>query len=169
MLNTIELEFVLDDYPELEQAFEVWQKWCAGQAAPQWGNVKLIDMPPSIIPRITVSDVIRGGEDYWYRYWGTALVEIFHEELTNKFMSDVERVEMSSTTRIQLDKVVENSGPTLFKSVFRRPSGILAEKYTLRMPIYDKLGAMEKIISVFELKNVSMNPAEKLGSFANQI
>lgn len=51
---------------------DYWQAGCGAQFAPMWSrDFSLEDLPTGLIPNLAVVDVLDGGLDYFYRFWGT--------------------------------------------------------------------------------------------------
>jgi hypothetical protein len=57
-----------------------WDVLRGGRLAPAWEELDLLSLPADIIPHVRVVDVIDGGADFHYRYWGTGLVDVCNGE-----------------------------------------------------------------------------------------
>lgn len=63
---------------------------CRGNAfAPAWDDFRLIELPPNIIPFVRVADVIDGGRDFRYRFWGTGLGAVRALDRTGVRLSEI--------------------------------------------------------------------------------
>ena len=97
--------------PEMLELLDIWDGWCAGRPAPAWQDVNLLDMPGSLSRTAAVTDVLNGGEDFVYRYWGPELTLLFGRDETGTHISD-HPVQASRIVRIaQLKAVIEDCCP----------------------------------------------------------
>lgn len=67
-----------------------WDGLRGGRFAPAWGAFQLIDLPAAIIPYMRVADVIDGGADFRYRFWGTGLSFVRALDRTGKRLSAID-------------------------------------------------------------------------------
>ncbi len=119
-------------------------------------------LPPALLPFTTVVDVEEGGR-YRYRFWGTGLVGIYDADITGREMSEVAGEGFLKVTTAQLDEVVSEAKPNLFRTQIEKKSGARLTKYNLRMPIMDEPGRVTKVISVSTLDRVALPDYENVG------
>ncbi|MEQ9170969.1 MAG: hypothetical protein RLO05_10345 [Rhodospirillales bacterium] len=147
---------------DLLSALDLWRSWCGGRDAPVWADVNLSAFPPKLLPMATVVDVIDGGKDFKYRYWGSELSRLFKREETGVLLSE-HVVNQSGHIRFsQFWEVVVQVRPLLFMTIFERVEGVMAEKLNLRLPVIDDAGAVDKIISLSVLDRVGIQDFEDL-------
>lgn len=146
----------------LISALDLWRRWCAGRDAPVWGDVDLSAFPPKLLPMATVVDVVDGGKDFKYRYWGSDLSRLFKREETGLLLSE-HMVNQSGHIRFsQFWEVVVQIRPLLFMTIFERVEGVMAEKINLRLPIVDEAGDVDKIISLSVMDRIGVQDFEDL-------
>jgi hypothetical protein len=147
---------------DLRFALDLWRGWCGDRDAPVWDDVSLSTFPPKLLPMATVVDVIDGGKDFKYRYWGSELSRLFKREETGVLLSE-HVVNQSGHIRFsQFWEVVVQVRPLLFMTIFERIEGVMAEKLNLRLPVVDDLGAVDKIISLSVMDRVGIQDFEDL-------
>ncbi|MEQ8806518.1 MAG: hypothetical protein RIE16_12130 [Rhodospirillales bacterium] len=147
---------------DLLSALDLWRSWCGGRDAPVWADDNLSAFPPKLLPMATVVDVIDGGKDFKYRYWGSELSRLFKREETGVLLSE-HVVNQSGHIRFsQFWEVVVQVRPLLFMTIFERVEGVMAEKLNLRLPVIDDAGAVDKIISLSVLDRVGIQDFEDL-------
>ena len=147
---------------DLRSALDLWRGWCGDRDAPVWDDVSLSTFPPKLLPMATVVDVIDGGKDFKYRYWGSELSRLFKREETGVLLSE-HVVNQSGHIRFsQFWEVVVQVRPLLFMTIFERVEGVMAEKLNLRLPVIDDAGAVDKIISLSVLDRVGIQDFEDL-------
>lgn len=66
-----------------------WNDLRGARFAPAWGEFRLVDLPSHIIPYMRVADVIDGGRDFRYRFWGTGLSTIRALDRTGACLSQI--------------------------------------------------------------------------------
>ena len=162
-LTTIPLEQI--DTPEFLRALKLWETWRGIRSAPYWKDVSLVRFPPSLLPLATVVDVIDGGEDYRYRYWGSELTRLFKREETGHFLSSHVVPQSEDIRYRQFNAVVASGRPILFATVFEKFQGVMAQKLNLRLPTTEENSDVDKIISLSVLQRIAMQPNEDLSAF----
>jgi hypothetical protein len=142
--------------PDLLAGLALWRSWCHGHPAPLWPQVDLTKFPPRLLPMMTVVDVVDGGKDFKYRYWGSELSRLFKREETGLLLSQ-HKVSQSGAIRFsQFTEVVAKARPLLFLTIFEKVEGVMAEKRNLRLPVVDAAGVVDKVISLSELDRIGM-------------
>lgn len=159
-LVSLPLEELKSD--DLQAALDLWRSWCGDRDAPVWDDVNLSAFPPKLLPMATVVDVVDGGKDFKYRYWGSELSRLFKREETGVLLSE-HVVNQSGHIRFsQFWEVVVQARPLLFMTIFERIEGVMAEKINLRLPVMDDTGAVDKIISLSSMDRIGMQDFEDL-------
>ena len=147
---------------DLLSALDLWRSWCGNRGAPVWADVTLSAFPPKLLPMATVVDVVDGGKDFKYRYWGSELSRLFKREETGVLLSE-HVVNQSGHIRFsQFWEVVVQVRPLLFMTIFERVEGVMAEKLNLRLPVVNDAGAVDKIISLSILDRIGIQDFEDL-------
>ncbi|HBC08824.1 MAG TPA: hypothetical protein DC046_14775 [Rhodospirillaceae bacterium] len=147
---------------DLLSALELWRSWCGDRDAPVWADVELSTFPSKLLPMATVVDVVNGGKDFKYRYWGSELSRLFKREETGVLLSE-HVVNQSGHIRFsQFWEVVVQIRPLLFMTIFERVEGVMAEKLNLRLPVVDEAGTVDKIISLSVMDRIGIQDFEDL-------
>ena len=143
--------------PEMLRMLDIWDDWRAGRPAPAWRDVVLMDIPRSLSKMAAVVDVLDGGADFVYRYWGPGLTELFGRDETGTRISDHPVVASRIVRNAQLKAVIEGCCPKLFLTTIKKKHiDTVVEKLNLRFPIMDNPDEVTKILSVCEIDPVSM-------------
>lgn len=132
---------------ELVGVLNYWKGVCDGRFAPAWNNFHLDQIDPAILPRCTVVDVIDGGRDFIYRFWGTARVKLHQFDMTGKSIFAFEPAELAETAARQFRAVVASRHASWITVV---ASGDAEDSFTfwfLRLPISDDGETVNKIVS----------------------
>jgi len=154
--------------PDMLRMLELWSGWCAGRDAPVWRDVQFMDIPAPLIPLTACVDVIEGGKDFVYRYWGTGLTDLFGRDETGTRLSDYPVASSQLILTGQLQDVVGAACPKIFMTTIAKDTGIFVHKYNLRLPIMDTPGEVTKILSMCELERIEMKDHDDLASYWNQ-
>ncbi len=151
--------------PVMLQMVDIWSGWCKGQPAPTWADVNLMEIPPSLVPMTACVDVIEGGKDFVYRYWGTGLTELFGLDETGTRLTDNPIVSSQLVLSDQLQAVLADACPKFFVTTIVKDSGTFANKSNLRLPVMDRPGEITKILSLCELERIEMTEYEDLEAY----
>jgi hypothetical protein len=72
------------EVPGLLKAHEYWDKVRAGRVGPPRRDFRLEALPAEVIPCMAMVDFIGPPLDFYYRFFGTRMVEIAGQELTGR-------------------------------------------------------------------------------------
>jgi len=150
----LNLEADLPGYPDLVKSLACWQAWRADAPAPSWTSVNMIDLPARLIRSTIVVDVIDAGRDLRFRFWGSALVELYDAELTGKLFSEVSDKLFGGLPHAQYQQAIDTIVPSLFRVSIRRPNDIIANRLNLRLPIAGDDGTVDKVMTVVEIQEL---------------
>ncbi len=146
----------------LLDALNHWKDLSAERPAPEWRDIDLARFPPSLLPMAAVVDVINGGGDFRYRYWGSGLTRLFGRDETGSLLSELANAKSSHIRFQQLRQVVAESQPSAFQTTFMESRGLLAAKANLRLPVADQPGEVTKIISLSTVSRINMSSFDDL-------
>ena len=118
-------------------ALDYWRARCRGAFAPAWIDVDLMALPPQIIPRIMVLDVVQDPLDFVYRFFGTWHVLIADLDMTGKRISDYSDPKYRDVLMKQNLAAVRTRKPQLFDCLLPVPPGERFRSEILRMPLSD--------------------------------
>lgn len=93
-------------------------------------------MPPKLIPFSNVVDVERGGEDFYFRFYGTNLAEIHGKELTGKRTSDGDPPDLGNAARDSMRTVVERRAPIFCNAIIHSRHVINLQRL-IQLPLSD--------------------------------
>jgi len=150
------------------QMLDIWTGWAAGKPAPVWAEVKLMEILAPLIPMTACVDVIEGGKDFVYRYWGTGLTDLFGLDETGTRLTDNPIVSSQLVLSDQLQAVLKDGCPKFFVTTIAKDSGTYAIKSNLRLPIMDSPGEVTKILSLCEVERIGMEEYEDLKGYREQ-
>ncbi|HBC06128.1 MAG TPA: hypothetical protein DC046_00920 [Rhodospirillaceae bacterium] len=114
--------------------------------APAWGDFRLIDLAGHVIPYMRVADVIDGGRDFKYRFWGTGLGAVHALDRTGAHLSEVNsprtKTALAEFRRIVSEKVclafVYNAQGGIDRRSLHAPS--------IRLPLSSDGETVDKIV-----------------------
>ncbi len=148
----IGLDSDLSNFADLEEALECWKRWCGGSHAPTWRAVDMMDIPAQLLPSTIVVDVVERGNDLKFRFWGSAMVDLYGAELTGKLYSDASDTLFGNLPHAQYQQVIETGIPKLYRVTIRRPNNMIAERLNLRLPIVDEHGNVSKVMTIVQIQ-----------------
>lgn len=149
----------------LARALAIWEKARGTRKAPAWKDIDLMSFPALLLPATTVVDVVDGGRDYRYRYWGTGLTQLFGRDETGTFLSQHPVKDSADLRFYQFNQIVAAFAPILSETVFERAEGMLVRKFNLRLPVADTPDTVTKIISLSDIIRVKLRHHEDLADY----
>jgi len=141
------------------QVYDLWNRVRPDSFAPAFGrDFRLDDLPVDIIPSLTVVDVLRGGEDYFYRFWGTESVLRKGLEMTGKCLSEAPTREGRRNGFEQYEAVLAERKPLaiVYQATYLS-SAAASRQLTFRFPLSSDGETVDKIITY---QNLKQHPAD---------
>tara|TARA_R110000772_G_scaffold73216_8_gene159947 strand:+ start:9094 stop:9621 length:528 start_codon:yes stop_codon:yes gene_type:complete len=123
-----------------------WDGRRGARFAPAWGDFRLIDLAGHIIPYMRVADVIDGGRDFKYRFWGTGLGAVHALDRTGVRLSEVDSPR-TLTALEEFQRVV--SQKTCLALVYRAQGGLDRRSLhapSIRLPLSSDGETVDKIV-----------------------
>jgi len=112
---------------------------------------KLIDLPARILPTTHLVDVVDGGREFRFRYWGSGMTEFLGYEATGKTTKDLIPRVMGERVHDIFKSIVSSRQAMAMVSEFERPnSGVVGFQNFIRMPLAAENGSVTQIVSVVE-------------------
>ena len=93
-----------------------WQELREARFAPSWKDFQLDELDPRIIPWCSVADVIDDGEDYRYRFWGTAREPLQRKNMTWQSVHDLKPPALAENIWDQYAEILNCKKPAWFKT-----------------------------------------------------
>lgn len=139
---------VPEELPEGPRAvFELWMALRNSKTGAHSSKFHLDDLPVRIIPASMLYDVIDGGRDYRYRFFGSDRVNSHGEDYTNRHVSDITPPLMAEKIAAENAKVVEGKAPLVVNTI--AALGDEEFQYSMiRLPLFDDAGDVVRIYSL---------------------
>lgn len=138
--------------PQQYQAFEYWQSLAAPGGVPLFSDFELLACPTGALPLIHIVDVLDGGEEFKYRYWGSGFRNHLGYDGTGRVIGDLRPVEIVEPVRDANRRVMRERRAMAMMSEFER--GVRASSMGfqrfLRLPLATPDGDIGQIVSVVE-------------------
>ena len=123
-----------------------WDKKRGNRFAPAWAEFHLVDLPPDIIPYIRVADVINGGENFRYRFWGTGLTTVRSLDRTGKKLSEIDSPR-TGTALAEYARIVQQKCPlALVYDVRSGDNRLSLHAPCIRLPLSSDGKTVDKIV-----------------------
>lgn len=126
--------------------YRYWDDRRGSRFAPTWGDFRLIDLAGHIIPYIRVADVIDGGRDFKYRFWGTGLGAVRALDRTGVHLSEVDSPR-TKTALAEFRRIVSEKACLAF--VYQAQGGLNRRSLhapSIRLPLSSDGRAVDKIV-----------------------
>ena len=133
--------------PLFSEVLDVWNSLRSGAIAPPWRVADLLRYPSSVIPFISIVDLLPNGE-FRYRYWGTGHVDVKGYDYTGQSPLAHEPPEYGRMINDEYTSIVAAGHPMAFIHDIR-PGLAQVSKYqeTLRLPLSNDGISVSGVIS----------------------
>ena len=164
--TVLNIEEIPCEFPEgspLAETLVRWGMWAGTKPAPAWKDVELYVLPAIVLPQTLVVDVVNGGNDFRYRFWGTEYTGHYGVDETGLLLSESLGPSFIDATRSQLLTVMARKAPCAFDVAIRAPrSGVIQTKLNLRLPIMDTPGEVTKVMTASLFNETTIDHKTKL-------
>lgn len=136
----------MDGLPDvLGTVVSYWHEVRHDRFAPTWADFHLDELDPQVVPWCSVVDVIDGGTDYIYRFWGTARGALQLHDMTGKSVRNLAPLELAETVISQYAVIIERRKPIWFSiDVVVDETRDFTYQY-LRLPLSDDGKSIDKV------------------------
>lgn len=114
---------------------------------PTWASVDLYQVPPDLLPRATIFEVMQEPPDFAYRFFGTWQVSIHKADLTGSTISQLENEDFRSLISWQLNEVLAAREPLGFTIEIPRSGRFTFLSQIVRCPISEDGETISRIMS----------------------
>lgn len=148
------LEFPPTCRPETVLLYNYWRSKCGGRRMPCRADIDPSEIPPRLLPCLSLVDVVDDERRYVYRLVGTADVQVRGYDPTGKSVTEGFFGPDAENALGCYDKVVATAAPLLDPEPFLATNGRYATEETIFLPLSDDGVAVNKIIVFFAFKDV---------------
>ena len=135
------------DNAVLAAFFDYWDARRGNREMPSRQDIDPADIP-QLLPHIALIDVVEGGARFRYRLVGTAVVDGFNRNLTNRHADELDIPQVSrDAVHIQYRAVLRKRRPIYLRNVYRLPSGATAMTRRVLAPLSPDGKAITMIIA----------------------
>lgn len=124
--------------------FEYWESLSNSETGAHFSKFRLDELPVRIIPASMIYDVIEGGQDYRYRFFGSDRVKSHGEDYTNRFVSDITPHMMAVKIATESAEIVKSKAPCVVNTI----AAVGGEEFQyslIRLPLFDDNGDVARI------------------------
>ncbi len=134
-----------------------WEDKRGADFAPAWQRAfRLEELGWHIIPSISVVDVLDGGKDFKYRFWGTRNVTLKGFEMTGKKLSEQKFPLAVENGMTQFNEIIQQRRPLAIVYLGTYKSLVSREHITYRFPLSDDGEKVDKIVTY---QNLEIKPS----------
>lgn len=139
---------VVDDLPKGPRlVLTYWQSLADSESGAHISKFYLDNLPIRMIPASMLYDVIEGGQNYRYRFFGTDRVKSHGEDYTDRFVSDITPHIMALKIAAENAEILKSKLPTVVNTV----AAVGGEEFQysmMRLPLFDDAGNVARIYSL---------------------
>lgn len=144
------------DLGEGQSVLDYWERVRGAAIAPAWlHQFKLTDLPTHVVPGMTVIDRVDGGQNFFYRFWGTNHTTMKGFEMTGKTVDQAPNKDIQRIVTRQLETVIQRRLPTVFLYTVDYPRRHRPTEFVLRLPLSDDGVTVDRIATFQDLASPS--------------
>jgi hypothetical protein len=125
---------------------EYWRAKCGNRRMPKRADIDPAEIPPRILPGISIVQVVDDERRYVYRLVGTGEVEVRGNDPTGKSVKDAFFGPSAEDALACYDQVVETGAPVVDTTPFTAPNGQYVTEETIFLPLSDDGVHVDKIL-----------------------
>lgn len=139
-------------FPDLRETCNYWsaKKEQSRGIAPPWPDFNLLDLPAELLPKICVVDIKQEPLDFTYRYWGTAVTNMHHYDLSGKSVKSLTPPDYAQCIWDQYNVVYSTMAPQTFLTEVPLDSGFNTFYIAMRLPLSSDGKTIDKILAAEE-------------------
>lgn len=148
------LEFPPSCRPETVTLYEFWRAKCGTRRMPSRSDIQPWEIPPRLLPCISLIDVVNDQRRFVYRLVGTADVQVRGHDPTGKSVAEGFFGPDADNALSCYDTVVQTRAPLLDPEPFLATNGRYTTEETIFLPLSDDGDKVNKILVFFAFKDV---------------
>jgi hypothetical protein len=148
------LEFPSTCRPETVALYEYWRRKCGNRPMPSRKDLDPAEIPPRLLPCISIVDVVPDERRYVYRLVGTADVQVRGHDPTGKSVGEGFFGPSLEDALSCYDRVVATKAPVLDPVPFTATNGRYATEETMFLPLSDDGITVNKVMVFFAFVDV---------------
>jgi hypothetical protein len=149
-----QLDFPPTCRPETVALYDYWRRKCGDRMMPSRADLDPSEIPPRLLPCISLVDVVDDERRYVYRLVGTADVQVRGHDPTGKSVIEGFFGPNVEDALSCYDRVVKTKAPVLDPVPFTATNGRYATEETMFLPLSDDGVTVNKIIVFFAFVDV---------------
>jgi hypothetical protein len=144
--------------PELRNLFDYWQHKRGGRVATARADIVPSEIKP-LLQRIMIADVVGTPPRFRFRLAGTLVVDHFGEEITGRFLDELDLAKCGQHIVEEYRKVVESCTPLCSRWRYTKSSGKLVSYERLLMPLSSDGKAVDMILGAVAVEEPFGSPS----------
>jgi hypothetical protein len=149
----LEPAWVADAGDNVRQLYRYWRTRRAGAALPARADIDPIDIP-SLLPYLTIVEVVPDGRRYVYRLVGTKEVEIRGQDPTGKSVAEAFYGPNVEEAHMFYDRAVTTREAVYDSSPFTGPDGRYTDDEMLFLPLSDDGAGVTRILVIAQCSRI---------------
>lgn len=142
-------------HPFTRAIYEYWRAKCGARPMPARKDIDPLDMPPELLPGLSIVEVVPDERRYVYRLVGTEDVEVRGKDPTGRSVMEGYFGPSLENVLKSYDRVVSSRLPFLDPTRFRAPNGRFVTEETIFMPLSDDGMSVNKILVFAQSRHLS--------------
>lgn len=144
-----------------------WEEKRGDKFAPSWRDISLMELPPTSLPTLSVTDITEKPLASVFRYWGRDLTTVFGRDFTGSSPTEVPPKSVGLSAEGGCGRLVHERFPHLEIKEFTNQKGIFGRAIVLRLPLSDDGVHVNHGINVYCFE--SLKKDSKLSDFFDEV
>jgi hypothetical protein len=130
---------------DLQALFEYWRRKRGHRPAPSRQDIQPVEIK-SLLPRIFIVEIVGAPPRFRFRLAGTLIVDGFGEEITGRFLDDLDLDRRNREITADYQRVVDTRGPVCSRWRYTKNDGKVLSYERLLLPLSSDGKASDMIL-----------------------
>jgi len=135
--------------PKLSAVLEYWRGKAREGGLPRPGDIDPTGLPPSVLPYLTILDVIDGGDIFRVRLVGTASVSAAGRDFTGRYLDATMSGDVLAAALERYRAAIAHRRPVLGYAEYKMADGSTIRNLLMALPLSSDGLVVDRILGVF--------------------
>ena len=137
------------DDPKLAPILDYWHRAAGEGGLPRPCDIDPITLPPSILPYLTLLDVVDGGASFRIRLVGTASASAIGRDYTGQDLATAMSGDVLVATLDRYRAAITHQRPILASAEYAMPDGTSVKNLLMTLPLSSDGVGIDRLLGVF--------------------
>ncbi len=145
------LPIALDELDgDVAAVLSYWRELTGAREMPSWSEFDLLKIPLTIVKTTHVVDIEPNATDFKLRFWGTGSADIHDQELTGKYLSELQPRELGALAVEHVKKLLQVRQPIAVTTTLKSREKPEKFQVILRLPLSNTGTTVDHAVTITE-------------------